>query len=205
MFVAAAPAAAFAQDPPPTPAPEPSRAKQIVLFFTGAAAGLIGHETGHVLTGVIFDAHPRVKRIDYGPFPFFAISHDQVSRRREFVISSAGFWFQHAGSEWLLTARPHLADARAPFLKGYLAFNLGTSVVYAVAAMGKFGPPERDTRGMAVSLGKDGAPEPVIGMLVLAPALLDGYRYLRPEAAWAKWTSRGVKILGVVLTVAAGR
>jgi hypothetical protein len=86
-----------------------------------------------------------------------------------------------------------------------LAFNLAASAVYSVAAFGRFGPPERDTRGMAITVGDDGIPEPVIGLLVLAPAALDGYRYLKPHATWAKWASRGAKIAGVALTIAAGR
>ena len=58
---------------------------------------------------------------------------------------------------------------------------------------------------MAASLGKNGIPEPVIGLIVLAPAALDGYRYLHPDAKWAKWASRGAKIAAVALTFAAGR
>jgi len=58
---------------------------------------------------------------------------------------------------------------------------------------------------MAVTLGDDGVPEPVIGLLVLAPAALDGYRYLHPHATWAKWASRSAKIVGVALTIVAGR
>ena len=121
------------------------------------------------------------------------------------MISSAGLWMQYADSEWILTAKPDIRHEHAPYLKGILAFDLATSTVYSIAAFGTFGPPERDTRGMAVSLGKDGWPEPVVGVLVLAPAALDGYRYFHPEAKWAKWGSRGAKILSVALTLAAGR
>jgi hypothetical protein len=197
LVIAGTTASAAAQTPGPV--------EQTLRFFAGAATGLVAHETGHVMFGVAFDAHPNVIGIDYGPLPFFAIHHDPVSPREEFVISSAGFWIQHAGSEWILTAKPHLKDQRSPFLKGMLAFNLATSAVYSVAAFGGFGPPERDTRSMASSLGKDGVPEPVIGLLVLAPAALDGYRYLHPEQRWAVWASRSVKVALVVLTVAAGR
>ena len=42
--------------------------------------------------------------------PFFAIRHDPVSRRQEFVISASGFWMQHAASEWILSARPRIAQ-----------------------------------------------------------------------------------------------
>ena len=52
-------------------------------------------------------------------------------------------------------------------------FSASASLVYSAAALGEFGPPERDTRGMAASLGHDGIPEPVIGLFVLAPAVLE--------------------------------
>jgi hypothetical protein len=58
---------------------------------------------------------------------------------------------------------------------------------------------------MAASLGKDGIPEPVVGLIVLTPAVLDSYRYLNPRSRWAKWASRGAKVAGVALTIAAGR
>lgn len=112
---------------------------------------------------------------------------------------------QHAGSEWLLSTRPHLRRESAPFLKGVLAFNLATSAVYATAAIGKLGPPERDPLGMAASLGKKGWPEPAVGVLILAPAILDGYRYLNPDQKWAAWVSRGVKAAFLALTLVAGR
>jgi hypothetical protein len=197
----AAPGFAQTADPPQTD----SRVRAALLFLAGGASGFVVHELGHVITGLAFDAHPRARRLDYGPIPFFSIQHDTVTRRREFVITSSGFWMQHAGSEWILTAHPDLASEQAPMLKGVLAFNLTASAIYSAAAFGRFGPPERDTRAMAQTLGKDGIPEPVIGLLVLAPAALDGYRYLNPESGWAKWTSRGVKVLAVVLTMAAGK
>jgi hypothetical protein len=169
-------------------------------FLAGAAAGFGAHEAGHLIAGVSFGASPRVRAIEFGGLPFFAIDHDPVTARRELVISSAGFWVQHAGSEWLLSTRPQLRHEHAPLLKGLLAFNLAASAVYGAAAFGAFGPPERDTRGIAVSVGKDGIAEPVVGALVLGPALLDGYRYLRPESSWAKWASRGLKVAGALLS-----
>jgi hypothetical protein len=148
----------------------------------------------------IFGASPGVKRVDYGGIPFFAITHQPVSRREEFVISSAGFWMQNALDEWVLTRRPSLKDERAPFVKGVLAFNVLASGAYAMAALTRTGPPERDTRGMAASLGPRGADERAIGALVLAPAVLDVYRYYAPGARWAAWTSRALKA-GMVLLV----
>jgi hypothetical protein len=183
----------------------PSIVASTLLFIGGAAAGLGIHETGHVIFSATFDANPRVEPLHYGVIPFFKIEHDPVTRRQEFVISSAGFWMQYVDSEWILTARPDLRHEHQPFLKGMLAFDLAASTMYSIAAFGQFGPLERDTRGMAVSLGKDGWPEPVVGVIVLAPAVLDGYRYLHPDSRWAKWASRGAKIASVVLVAAAGR
>jgi hypothetical protein len=201
VFVLIVAAPAFAQ----TSSSGPSKLSSTVTFLVGGAAGLGIHESGHVLFGAMFGANPGIRGLHSHPIPFFVITHDEVTRRKEFVISSAGFWMQHLGSEWLLTERPNIAHEHAPFLKGIFAFNLGASAVYSVAAFARLGPPERDTRGMAISLGKDGVPEPWMGALILAPAVLDGYRYLRPDAVWAKWTSRGLKITAVLLTFAAGR
>jgi hypothetical protein len=39
-----------------------------------------------------------------------------------------------------------------------------------------------------------------VGALVLAPAALDAYRYFAPDARWAAWASRAVKV-GMVLMV----
>jgi hypothetical protein len=183
----------------------PSAAKKTLLFLGGAAAGLGIHESGHLIFAAAFGAHPSVDPIRFGGIPFFAIGHDAVTRRREFVISSAGLWMQAGSAEWVLTRHPRLRDENAPALKGLLAFHLVTSGIYATAAFGRIGPAERDTLGLAESLGRDGVPEPVVGILVLAPAALDAYRYLRPGSGWAKWASRGTKVLAVVLTAVAGR
>jgi hypothetical protein len=176
-----------------------------VTFLAGGVTGLAVHESGHYVTSVAFDASPGTKPIRYAGIPFFAVTHRPVTRRKEFVISSAGLWMQHAGSEWILSARPGLRNESAPFLKGLLVFNIATSVMYAGAAMKRLGPPERDPRGVATSLGRTGWPEPAVGAMILAPALLDGYRYLKPGQHWAAWVSRGVKAAMVALTFVAGR
>jgi hypothetical protein len=168
----------------------------IAKFLAGAMVGLGAHEGGHLLFDGIFGADPGVKRVEFHGIPFFAITHSDVSRREEFVISSAGFWVQHATSEWILTRRPRIRDQHAPFSKGVLAFNIGASTAYSIAAFAKIGPPERDTRGMAIGARLD---EGWIGAIVLAPAVLDAWRYLDPDARWAVWVSRAVKIGGVLL------
>ena len=156
------------------------------------------HESGHLLFDGIFAAHPGIQKVSFHGIPFFAITHDAgLPHREEFVIDSAGFWVQHAGNELILHAHPRLRDERAPVLKGVYAFNVLASVAYAGAAFARTGPVERDTRGMADSLRWK---EPVIAALILAPAVLDAIRYYRPDARWAAWSSRSVKV-GMVLLV----
>ena len=87
-------------------------------------------------------------------------------------------------------------------LKGVLAFNILTSFAYAGAAFARTGPAERDTRGMAVSAGID---EPVIGAVILAPAVLDTVRYFGGRNRWVVWGSRAAKIGGALLVVKAVR
>lgn len=175
------------------------RLRSAAAFVGGALTGLGAHEGGHLLFNVVFDADPGIERVDFHGIPFFAITHrDGLSPRREFTISSSGFWIQHAGSEWLLTTRPRLRFERSPFRKGMLAFNVLTSGAYAGAAFARTGPPERDTRGMAVSSRID---ERWIGAAILAPAVLDAWRYFDPDARWAVWASRGAKIAGVLLII----
>jgi hypothetical protein len=201
LLLAALRPAAAQEAAPREPAESPRR--PTARFLAGAVAGFGLHETAHVVAGLSFDARPRARAISYGVVPFFAIDHRTVSPRQELVISSAGFWAQHLSSEWLLSTRPRLRGERAPLLKGVLAFNLAASAVYGVAAFGGFGPLERDTRGIAMSVGDDGMAEPIVGVLIAGPALLDGYRYLRPESRWATWASRGMKAAGVALIAAA--
>jgi hypothetical protein len=183
-----------------TAAPGYAQTSDVARFFAGAALGLGMHESGHLILVEAFGADPGVRKISAGFIPFFAITHEPVGPAREFAISSAGFWLQHAGSEVLLSRRPHLRREHAPVAKGLLAFNVLTSVMYAGAAFARRGPLERDTRGMALSADVG---EPWIGVSVLAPALLDGARYYRPQSRVLKWTSRAAKIGGALLVLKA--
>lgn len=181
-------------------APVHAQTTDVMQFFAGAALGLGLHESGHLVFDAAFDAHPGVRKVSAGFIPFFAITHEPVSSLKEFTISSAGFWVQHAGSEYLLVRRPNLREEHALVAKGMLAFNVLTSVMYAGAAFARHGPSERDTRGMAVSADM---PEPLIGAAILAPALLDGARYYRPRSRALRWASRGAKMAGVLLILKA--
>ena len=188
LLIAASPA--FAQD---------SGAEKFGKVLLGGAAGLGLHETGHLVANWAFEEKVKVKKVDYKGIPFFALSHaPDLSPRREYVVSSAGFWSQYLYSEHIFAHHPNLKQEDSPFRKGLLTFHVVTSLVYAGAALGKTGPVERDTRGMATSRRID---ERWIGAMVLAPALLDVYRYFNPEARWAAWTSRGVKMGSVALVL----
>jgi hypothetical protein len=208
LFVALSGASAGAQPVPLRPAQpaehaqDEKRATSALRFLAGALVGLGAHEAGHLVFDVAFDADPSVKRVDFHGIPFFAITHrPDLSPRRELAVSSAGFWVQHAGNEWILTRRPDVRAESAPLLKGILAFNVAASAAYAGAAFARTGPYERDTRGIAEASGID---ERWVGAMLLAPAALDAWRYFHPESKWAAWTSRGVKI-GMVLLVVRGR
>jgi hypothetical protein len=178
---------------------EQSAVSKFGRVILGGAAGLGLHEAGHLVANWAFEEKVKIKKVDYKGIPFFALSHaPDLSPRREYVVSSAGLWTQYLYSEQILTHHPNLKNEESPFRKGMLAFHVVTSLVYSGAAFGKTGPVERDTRGMASSRRID---ERWIGAMVLAPALLDMYRYFNPEARWATWTSRGVKMGSVVLVL----
>jgi hypothetical protein len=196
--VTAAPSAAGAQDAAPAQAPQPSQGKRIALFLAGGAVGLVAHESGHLLADAAFGERPRLKKVDFHGIPFFAITHRTgIPPRKEFTISSAGFWVQHAENEWLLSRGTPLRS-RGPFAKGVFTFNVLTSAAYAGAAFAKTGPAERDTRGIADAARID---ERWVGAMLLAPAVLDAWRYFHQDSKWAAWSSRGVKI-GMVVLVA---
>ena len=194
-------AAAVHAQPPATPAESPAatsenRATSAFKFLGGGALALAAHEGGHLFFDGIFGANPGLKKVSFHGIPFFAITHDPVSPRQEFIIDSAGFWVQEATNEWILTRRPNLRRETAPILKGVVAFNVLASVSYAGAAFARTGPVERDTRGMADSLRWK---EPYVGLLILLPAILDAVRYFDPGARWAVWGSRASKVGGVLL------
>ena len=189
VFLSVSPA--FAQKQPAG-----ERFGKVVL---GGLTGLALHESGHMIADWAFEEKVVVKRVGWKGVPFFALSHaNDLSPRREFTVSSAGFWSQWLYSEQILTHHPNLRHEPSPFRKGVLTFHVVTLMIYSGAAFAKAGPVERDTRGMAQSIHIN---ERWLGPLLLAPALLDAYRYFHPDARWAAWTSRGVKMGSVALVL----
>jgi hypothetical protein len=161
--------------------------------LTGAGLGFAAHESGHLVANWALGTDVYVKKVEGLRVPFFAIAHrDTLSRRQEFIVSSAGLWAQFAVAEWVLTRNPRLRSQRASLKKGVLAFHVATSVLYGVGGLGRIGPPERDTRGMAMGMGGH---ERWVGIGVLTPGVLDAYRYFHPSATWARWASRVSKMV----------
>ena len=77
---------------PPQPPPDEHQVADTVMFLAGGALALGAHESGHLVFDTLFNAQPRLEGVHFGPFPFFAITHrGDMSPRREFTISSAGF------------------------------------------------------------------------------------------------------------------
>jgi flagellar motility protein MotE (MotC chaperone) len=120
--------------------------KRVVGFLSGAAAGLVVHEAGHVATGLALGAHPGFERLDYGFIPFFAVTHDTVTRRREYVISSAGFFAQHLANEWLVSETPRLRDLGECEVKHGVRLHLVN--LYA-EPLGNAAPPQKFQQGKA--------------------------------------------------------
>ncbi len=158
----------------------------------GVALGFGSHEGGHLLTNAFFQSDPYMKTVKGAGLPFFAIAHRKVLPSwQEAVVASSGLWTQFALAETILTRAPDLRRQQAPIQKGLLAFHVGLSLLYGVAGLGQWGPPERDTRGIAQNLGVN---ERWVGAVVLAPGLLDAYRYYRGAPRWVRWGSRIAKL-----------
>jgi hypothetical protein len=175
------------------------RKTSLLALIGGAAIGLATHEAGHLTLDLALGADPYLKGVDFHGLPFFAITYrNEMSGRAHYSIAASGFWVQHALCEALLTQRPDLRRRAAPWRKGILAFHVATSVAYAGAAFARTGPLERDTYGMAHAQRVN---ERHIGALILAPALLDTYRYYRPRSRWASWSSRGLKAATILIVL----
>ena len=139
-----------------------------------------------------FDDKPGSAKVDFYGIPFFAITHRPGSRR---AVSSRSRP-RDSGCSMPETSgcspgARNLRHERAPLAKGVLAFNVLASVAYSGAAFARTGPDERDTRGMAASVRMD---ERWVGALVLAPASSTPGATTIPDAKWAAWASRGVKV-----------
>lgn len=166
-------------------------------FFAGAFVALAGHEGGHYIANSAVGSDPYLKGIHYGPIPFFTIEPNRpLTRRDHYITASAGFNSQHLINEWLLTTHPNLKNEDRPLLKGIASFNFWLTMGYAATAFAQTGPAERDTKGMADSLG---CGEAWVGAMILVPTALDTYRYKHPDSKWARDASRVSKLAMILL------
>jgi hypothetical protein len=185
----------------------PRTSSSAALFIGGGVLAFVAHETGHLVANAVLGNRPRLVPLwGFGFMPFFAISPElRCTRtacqkadgrpfpggpRGKFFIATAGFEIQHITSELILTLEPHLRCHRAPFRKGWLIFNVGLSLAYAVTSMAGIEDSHGDAGG-AAHLAH--LPRAVIGAALILPALLDSYRYLYGSSQWAPWISRSAK------------
>ncbi len=170
-------------------------------FFTGALGAFVGHESGHLIANWALGTDPYLMGIHNGPIPFFTIQPGKpLTNRQHYITASAGFNAENLIDEWLLTAHPRLSQEDKPLLKGIASFNFWCNVGYAASAFAQTGPDERDTKGMADSLGWN---EAWVGALILVPTALDTYRYKHPDSKWAPTASRISKLAMIFLAAAA--
>ncbi|MCE5313666.1 MAG: hypothetical protein ABFD49_01255 [Armatimonadota bacterium] len=168
-------------------------------FFQGAAIGFLGHESGHLIANCALNTHLYLKSVNYGPIPFFTIEPGKpLNHREHYITASAGFNAQNIINECILTQHPNLSAEDEPTLKGIASFNFWLAAGYAASAFTKTGPDERDTKGMADSLGWN---ERWIGVMILVPTALDTYRYKHPDAKWAVTASRLSKLAMIALAL----
>jgi hypothetical protein len=77
-------------------AQQSSEAEKFGRVLLGGAAGLALHEAGHLVADWAFEEKVVVEKVGWKGVPFFALSHaPDLSPRREFTVSSAGFWSQY--------------------------------------------------------------------------------------------------------------
>ncbi|MFT3700160.1 MAG: hypothetical protein QM831_43845 [Kofleriaceae bacterium] len=178
------------------------------LFLAGGAVGFLAHESGHVAMNYALGNSPEVHGITtFGFIPFVAIApalqcSGSVCLKRDgtplafgpsgkYLIVTAGYDVQHLTTELLLTLTPRLRYDDAPFRKGLFTFDILLSVGYAVSDyLGV-----EDSHGDSLNAEQaSGINRFVFATLLIAPAILDTYRYFNPKSKWAPWVSRGTKL-----------
>jgi hypothetical protein len=174
-------------------------------LILGAASGFVGHELGHVVADLMTGHHPTFHTTKTGPFYFFAIQPccGHLSNGELYFIASAGLTVNNLSSELILDIGPKLRSHHNPYLKGVLLVDIGLELGYAISGFleSKYPnaiPAQSDVGSMARALG---ARPWQVGLTVMAPAVVDIYRYFVPSSAWAPWVSIESKLFmtGIVL------
>jgi hypothetical protein len=208
--------------PPPPPVelvaepPPPPSWKPAAMVTAGFVTAFFAHETGHVVTNLLLGNSPHFETttvLGFVPFPVISprlrcddagcTRYDGAAfpsgRRGKFVIVTMGFDVQHALDELVLDLTPDLRYRDAPWRKGLLAFGILTSCLYSAAAMLGVEDSHGDLSG-AASMAR--VNERLLALGLLAPAILDAYRYMVPSTRWAPWVSRAAKagLVGMAFT-----
>lgn len=183
-------------------------AGSIALFAAGALTGFLAHESGHLAMNLALGNTPTLDYISvFGFIPFFSIDPQlhcdgtrcvkadntplKFGEAGKYTIVTAGFDVQHLTTELLLSLEPELRFEHAPFRKGLLAFDLLLSAGYALASVAGVESVYGDVHN---ANDASGLPRVVFAAVLLAPAVIDAYRYFRPKSTWAPWASRAAKL-----------
>ncbi|MEO6953361.1 MAG: hypothetical protein ABI321_16290 [Polyangia bacterium] len=191
----------------PTLAPERDFHKfsDFAWLALGATSGFVGHELGHIVTDLMTLHHPTFHTTKTGPFYFFAIQPccGPLSHAEEYAIASAGLVVNDLSSELILSISPRIRSRHAPFMKGVLLVDIGLELGYAISgfvqsAHPKGFPDQSDVASMSRALGV--SPWRV-SLSVMAPALIDLYRYFVPRSSFVPWVGIQSKVFmaGLVL------
>lgn len=185
-----------------------TRLHDVGMGTLGFVSAFLAHESGHVGANLMMGNVPRLEGLfAVGFIPFFAIApgidcREEVcvkrngdrfagGRRGKYFIVTGGFNVQHFTNELILTADPNLRAKRAPFRKGMLLFNVFLSWLYASSAWTGLQDPHGDLGGAANTAGIN---EIALSFALLAPTIVDTYRYFVPSGAhWSAWVARGTK------------
>lgn len=193
LVLATAALTVHADEHGPTLAPERDfrQVSDFGWLALGAASGFVGHELGHIVTDFMTLHHPTFHATKTGPFYFFAIQPccGDLSHAEEYAIASAGLVVNDLSSELILQISPRIRSRHAPYMKGVLLADIGLELGYAISgfiqsAHPKGFPAQSDVGSMSRALGV--APWRV-SLSVMAPALIDLYRYFVPRSSFMPW------------------
>jgi hypothetical protein len=161
-------------------------------LLLGAGAGLVIHESGHLIFDGVLGTDPKLSAVQLGPFPFFAIEPTHIrNNQQRYTIAQAGFMMEDLYAEAILQVDPRIREQHHPFLKGMLLFHVVLDAGYAITGLANVGPSQSDVNTMSRGLG---VPPWAIGIMLMVPAACDTYRYFVPDSRWAPWVSLGGKL-----------
>lgn len=169
------------------------RVSDWALLAAGAAIGFVAHEAGHLTFDLAVGNEPEFRRVELGPFPFFAIAPTQpTSDNSRYTMAMMGFLVEAAYTEGIFARNPELRYHHRPLLEGMLAFHVALDFGYAFTGFLGVGPAESDVNTMARAAG---IPSWAMGMMLFTPLVFDVLRYVRPDTRrWSMWVGMGSRL-----------